>query len=95
MKSSLRPAMSQSSPRSKGVTVPSVVLADHDESPLGSQDVQRLGAVDAEPVVPPGLDQRLPQVEAIARGHIDLVGELAREADAEEAGGRAGDGHPR
>src|SRR4051794_14694792 len=61
------------------------VLADDDVALLGAQHVHGLGAIgrDAERLA--GAYERLPDWAAVAGRHVDLVGELAREADAEHA----------
>ena len=49
------------------------LLADHDITFLGPQDVHRLGAIRGNPVFGAGLDQPLPQGKAMIGRYVDLV----------------------
>jgi hypothetical protein len=51
-----------------------------------------LGAVGRDALVLAGGQQRLPDGEGVPRADVDLVGELAGEADAADARGDARDG---
>ena len=61
------------------------LLADDDVALLGAQHVHRLGAVGRDAVRLRRPPQRLPHRAAVVGRHVDLVAELAGEADAEDA----------
>ncbi len=68
------------------------VLPDDDESLLGAQHVHRLGAVGRDAVLRAGRHQRFPDVPRLVGADVDLVGELAGEADPHHARRHAGGG---
>ncbi|KDB51290.1 hypothetical protein X805_31030 [Sphaerotilus natans subsp. natans DSM 6575] len=68
------------------------VLADDDEALLGAQHMHALGAVGGDVEVGAGFHHRLPERLAVAGLDVELVAHLAREADAEDPAGQAGDG---
>ena len=67
-------------------------LADDDVALLGAQHVHGLGAERRDAVFLAGVHERRPQTEAVARRHVDLERQLAREADPEDARRDAADG---
>ena len=68
------------------------VLADDDVALLRAQHVHRLGAVRRDAVRSTGLHQRFPHGPTVIGRHVDLVGELAREAHAQNPRRHAGHG---
>ncbi|MNZ40296.1 hypothetical protein D3C78_578090 [compost metagenome] len=67
------------------------VLADDHVALLQAQQALGLDAERADLVLRAGLHQRIPQVFAVARRHVDLVAQLADEADPQQACRDAGD----
>src|SRR5579885_3296849 len=68
-----------------------VELGAGDVPLLDAQDPHRFHAVRDDAALAPGVEQRRPHAEAPIGRHVDLVGALAREADAEDADRDAGD----
>ena len=67
------------------------VLADDDVQLLQAQDALGLEAEGADAVLGAGLEDRVPHVLAVGGGEVDLVADLADEADAQDQRRDAGD----
>src|SRR3546814_2678555 len=60
------------------------VLTDDDVALLRAEHMHGLGAVRRDAELAAGFVERLPEVKSVAGGHVDLVADLAGEADTEQ-----------
>src|SRR3546814_11798411 len=67
------------------------VLTDDDVALLRAEHMHGLGAVRRDAELAAGFVERLPEVKSVAGGHVDLVADLAGEADTEQPSRHAPD----